>query len=131
MAQSTEGLGPRERPQQEERLPNGRKRYEVAYTDPDTRLRRTKGGFTTKRAAQDWADQFMSTARRGDWIDPERSRVTFAVVARQWLDASTSTASGLATTTERSSRATTTSLAPSTRPPSETSPRAPSARSSR
>jgi hypothetical protein len=68
-----------------EKRPHGRKRWEVVYSDPDTRKRRTKGGFATKQAAQDWSDQFMSTARRGEWIDPERSRVSFATVAAQWL----------------------------------------------
>lgn len=62
-----------------------KQKWEVLWTDPDRAYRkRTKGGFTSKSAAQGWAADFLDRARRGDWIDPERARATFRAVADQW-----------------------------------------------
>lgn len=66
--------------------PRKDRRWEVVSVDPDTRKRRTKGGFSSQTAAQEWADEFMSRSRRGEWIDPERARVSFGVLAQQWYD---------------------------------------------
>ncbi|MCD4527448.1 Arm DNA-binding domain-containing protein [Nocardioides sp. cx-173] len=70
----------------EKRHPS-KKRWEVVYLDPTTRKRRTKGGFRTKQAAQEWADEFTSTARHGQWVDPDLGGVTFAKLAGEWLAA--------------------------------------------
>ncbi|MGD9958138.1 tyrosine-type recombinase/integrase [Nocardioides sp.] len=69
----------------EKRHPS-KKVWEVVYVDPTTQKRRTKGGFSNKAAAEEWADEFTSTARRGQWIDPERARATFGQVADQWFN---------------------------------------------
>lgn len=67
--------------------PSGEKLWEVAYVDPKSKKRRTRGGFKTKAAAQEWADHFMANARRGEWIDPSRGEVTFGALAEPWFAA--------------------------------------------
>lgn len=63
-----------------------KKRWRVQYVDPDTRKRRSKGGFASKQAAQAWADEHISRVTKGEWIDPDRSQVTFRKVAWAWFD---------------------------------------------
>lgn len=64
-----------------------RKRWEVVYADPGTKSRRTKGGFKTKGEAQEWAEEFTGSVRRGQWVDPEHGRVSFRKLAGEWFSA--------------------------------------------
>jgi integrase len=57
----------------------------VVYNDPSTGKRRTKGGFPKKGDADAWADDFRSSAKRGQWIDPAQGDVIFRDFALQWL----------------------------------------------
>ncbi|WP_310964755.1 tyrosine-type recombinase/integrase [Nocardioides terrisoli] len=57
------------------------------YPNPDDpKRRRTKGGFTSKAAAQDWADEHIGKVRAGEWIDPSKGTMTFGVLADQWFN---------------------------------------------
>jgi integrase len=69
----------------QENRSHGKKRWEVVYVDPQTRKRRTKGGFTNKGDAQAWADEFLTKSRRNEWIDPSRATATLSEVALQWF----------------------------------------------
>lgn len=63
-----------------------KKRWEVIWTDPHRNYRqRTKGGFKTKKLAQGWADDFLTKARRHEYIDPEAQAITFGEFAEKWL----------------------------------------------
>lgn len=67
-----------------------KQRWEVIWTDPEATppyKQRTKGGFTDKRAAQAWADDFLNRARSGTYTDPAKAEVTFRALAGEWLDA--------------------------------------------
>lgn len=64
-----------------------KQKWEVLWTDPGQDFKkRTKGGFSTKRSAQEWAEQFLSDTRIGEWSDPSKVTPTFAAVAQQWID---------------------------------------------
>jgi integrase len=67
-------------------LPKARRRWEVSYVDPLTTRRRTKGGFTTKGAADDWLLAFNHHRREGRYVDDRDGAVVFKDAAREWLD---------------------------------------------
>lgn len=67
-----------------------KQKWEVIWTDPEADRpykQRTKGGFTSKAAAQAWATDFLDRARNGTYTDPKRADVTFREVADEWLAA--------------------------------------------
>lgn len=67
-----------------------KQRWEVIWTDPEATpafKQRTKGGFQTKRAAEEWASDFLGRARTGTYTDPTKSEATFKTVAGEWLAA--------------------------------------------
>ncbi|MBZ5739767.1 tyrosine-type recombinase/integrase [Nocardioides mangrovi] len=67
-------------------LPASKRRWEVVYEDPNNGYkRRTKGGFASKAAAEEWSADFTQDARRGEWVDPARGDALFRDVATQWL----------------------------------------------
>jgi integrase len=67
-------------------LPASKRRWEVVYEDPANGFkRRTKGGFTSKGAAEDWKADFTQDARQGSWVDPARGDALFKDVAEAWL----------------------------------------------
>jgi hypothetical protein len=49
-------------------------RYRVQYEDPVTGKRRCKGGFESKQAAQDWADDNTPSLRDGTFISAAQAR---------------------------------------------------------
>jgi hypothetical protein len=43
-------------------------------------------GFTTAKAARDYADDLESDRRRGRWLDPDGAKTTVAQWAARWVD---------------------------------------------
>lgn len=48
--------------------------------------RQVQKTFPTLAEARAWLDEQRAAVRRGDWIDPEAGKVTFAAYAAEWLD---------------------------------------------
>ncbi len=65
-------------------LGNGQRRYRVRYRTPDRRTTE-KRGFTTKKAAQDWAATVEVAKMMGTYVPPSAGRVTVGEVAESWL----------------------------------------------
>ena|SRR6478735_6301655 len=65
-------------------LGNGQRRYRVRYRTPDRRTTE-KRGFTTKKAAQDWAATVEVSKMMGTYVPPSAGRVTVGEVAESWL----------------------------------------------
>ena len=61
-------------------LGNGQRRYRVRYRTPDRRSTE-KRGFTTKKAAQDWAATVEVSKMMGTYVSPSAGRVTVGEVA--------------------------------------------------
>ncbi|TCJ94612.1 tyrosine-type recombinase/integrase [Nocardia alba] len=67
----------------EERYGKG-KRWRARYVDPNGAER--SQSFTTKKEAQSWLDKEVTTkVETGTWVDPDRSGVTFELVAERWI----------------------------------------------
>ncbi|MGW4479402.1 site-specific integrase [Rhodococcus triatomae] len=64
--------------------PDGTRFYQVRWRTPDGK-HRTKGGFTTKKAAEDYATEVEHAQQRGTTFDPKAGGVTFRAVAGEWL----------------------------------------------
>ncbi len=60
-------------------------RWRVQYINPQTGRQTSKSGFRTKREAEAWRREFLSTPS-GKWADPRDARVTFGKLAEEWLD---------------------------------------------
>lgn len=60
------------------------KRYRVRYRDPDRRSKE-KGGFRTKRDAEEYLAGVTVSAARGEYVDPAASRVMIADLGVEWL----------------------------------------------
>jgi integrase len=58
--------------------------YIVKWKDPDGR-HQTKGGFRTRRAAEDYATETADKIRRGVYFDPNAGRMLFRDAAQLWL----------------------------------------------
>lgn len=63
---------------------SGETRYVVKYRTPDGKGR-SKGGFTTKKAAEDYATEVDFNQNRGTTFDAKAGGVTFRAVAGDWL----------------------------------------------
>jgi integrase len=64
---------------------SGRTTYVVRWYDPDG-TERTRGGFRTKKAAEDWAAiEVEPKRRRGVNVNPNAGKVLFRDVAASWL----------------------------------------------
>jgi hypothetical protein len=66
------------------KLPSGR--YQARLRDPLTNRLVTVGSFTTVADADAAVVDAQSAQRRGAWVDPRKSRTSFAVVAAKWLE---------------------------------------------
>jgi integrase len=62
----------------------GAVRYVVKYRTPDGKGR-SKGGFTTKKAAEDYATTVEFNQNRGTTFDPKAGAVTFRQAAGDWF----------------------------------------------
>jgi len=60
------------------------RRDRVRYRTPDRRSTE-KRGFTTKKAAQDWAATVEVSKMMGTYVPPSAGRVTVGEVAEGWL----------------------------------------------
>ena len=56
-------------------LAGGQRRYRVRFRTPDRRTTE-KSGFTTKKAAQDWAATVEVSKNMGTFVSPSAGRVT-------------------------------------------------------
>ena len=59
--------------------------YRVRYRTPDNR-QTDKRGFTTKRAAQDFANNVEVSKQRGEYVAPSGGRATVGELGAAWLD---------------------------------------------
>jgi len=64
------------------------RRYKVRYRDPD-RKQREKGGFRTKREAQDYLASVTVASARGEWVDPASAKATIDELGPDWLRSQT------------------------------------------
>ena len=64
--------------------PDGTRFYQVRWRTPDGK-HRTKGGFPTKRAAEDYVNEVNYAQRRSTTFDPKAGAVTFREAAQDWL----------------------------------------------
>ncbi len=64
--------------------PDGTRFYQVRWRTPDGK-HRTKGGFPTKRAAEDYVNEVDYAQRRSTTFDPKSGDVTFREAAQDWL----------------------------------------------
>lgn len=62
----------------------GQTRYVVKYRTPDGK-QRSKGGFTTKKDAETYANEVDYSQRRGSTWDHKAGALTFGVAAGEWL----------------------------------------------
>lgn len=65
------------------KLPSGR--YQARYLGPDGQLRPAPHTFRTKKDADDWLADKQTELRRGDWHDPDASKVAFGEYAAAWV----------------------------------------------
>lgn len=63
---------------------NGHAVYIVKWRTPDGK-HRTKGGFATKKAAENYATKAQSAVNEGQEFDPGRGKVLFRDAAAKWL----------------------------------------------
>lgn len=64
---------------------DGTRFYQVRWRTPDGK-HRTKGGFRTKKLAEDYATDIDHSQRRGTTFDPKSGQLLFRAAARWWLD---------------------------------------------
>ncbi|MGN7133423.1 tyrosine-type recombinase/integrase [Rhodococcoides corynebacterioides] len=64
---------------------SGARRYRVRYRTPDGR-QTDKRGFTTKDAAEKWANRIEVSKADGKYISPSAGRVTVGELAGQWYE---------------------------------------------
>lgn len=62
--------------------------WRVQYRGPDGKSH-TKRGFTTKNAAQKWAEKNAVNAAEGIWIDPAHGKTTVGELGQKWLSMQT------------------------------------------
>jgi integrase len=60
------------------------KRYRVRYRDPE-HSQRLRAGFTTKRDAEEFLASITVSKSRGEYVDPNESKVTLGALAGDWL----------------------------------------------
>ncbi|AVH21711.1 tyrosine-type recombinase/integrase [Nocardia cyriacigeorgica] len=66
------------------KLPSGR--WQARYRGPDGQMRPAPRTFATKKSAEQWLSTTEVQILQGDWIDPERSKVTVASYVQRWID---------------------------------------------
>ncbi len=64
--------------------PDGTRFYQVRWRTPDGK-HRTKGGFATKRAAEDYVNEVNYAQRRSTTFDPKAGAISFREAAQDWL----------------------------------------------
>lgn len=60
-------------------------KYLGRYRGPDGKKRKSPP-MDTKKAAKEWAEDQESAMRRGDWVDPAKSRITFREWCHKWWE---------------------------------------------
>jgi integrase len=61
------------------------KRWQARYPGPDGRIYKAPQTFETKRSAEQWLSVTETQLLRGEWIDPERSRITVHDYLDSWI----------------------------------------------
>lgn len=62
------------------------KRWQARYRGPDGILRSAPRTFATKKAAEQWLSVTEVQLIQGDWVDPERARITVEEYVARWID---------------------------------------------
>lgn len=70
---------------QKRTIKSGSAAYIVKWKDPDGK-HQTKGGFRTRKAAEDYATETAEKIRRGVYFDPRAGRMLFRNAAQLWLE---------------------------------------------
>lgn len=60
------------------------RRYRVRYRDPERRSRE-KGGFRTKRDAEEYLANVTVSTSRGEFVDPKTAKATIAELGGEWI----------------------------------------------
>jgi integrase len=60
-------------------------RYQASYLAPDGCRRAAPHTFRTKTEAERWLALLEAEMVRGDWVDPERSRITVEEFGERWI----------------------------------------------
>lgn len=60
-------------------------RYQVRYQGPDGEMRSAPNTFATKAEAQRYLVLVEAQMMRGDWIDPERGKITLTEYGERWI----------------------------------------------
>jgi hypothetical protein len=60
-------------------------KWQARYPGPDGQLRNAPRMFDSKRAAERWLSLTETQIMQGEWIDPERAKVTLGHYADQWI----------------------------------------------
>ncbi|OKJ98306.1 integrase [Amycolatopsis sp. CB00013] len=60
-------------------------KWQARYPGPDGQMRNAPTMFASKRAAEQWLSVTETQIIKGEWIDPERAKVTLGSYADQWI----------------------------------------------
>ncbi|MGK4596578.1 tyrosine-type recombinase/integrase [Amycolatopsis sp. w19] len=60
-------------------------KWQARYPGPDGQMRNAPTTFASKRAAEQWLSVTETQIIKGEWIDPERAKVTLGNYADQWI----------------------------------------------
>ncbi|QWF80683.1 Putative prophage phiRv2 integrase [Amycolatopsis sp. CA-230715] len=60
-------------------------KWQARYPGPDGQIRSAPNMFDSKRAAERWLSVTETQIMKGEWIDPERAKVTLGHYAGQWI----------------------------------------------
>ncbi|GAA1993433.1 site-specific integrase [Amycolatopsis minnesotensis] len=60
-------------------------KWQARYPGPDGQIRSAPNMFDSKRAAERWLSLTETQIMKGEWIDPERAKVTLGHYAGQWI----------------------------------------------
>lgn len=60
-------------------------RWQARYPGPDGQMRSAPYTFESRRAAEQWLSLTESQILKGEWIDPERAKVSLGDYAERWI----------------------------------------------
>ncbi|WP_199745607.1 tyrosine-type recombinase/integrase [Amycolatopsis sp. WAC 04182] len=60
-------------------------KWQARYSGPDGQMRNAPTMFASKRAAEQWLSVTETQIIQGEWIDPEKAKVTLGHYADQWI----------------------------------------------
>ncbi|WET79502.1 tyrosine-type recombinase/integrase [Amycolatopsis sp. QT-25] len=60
-------------------------KWQARYPGPDGQMRNAPTMFASKRAAEQWLSVTETQIIQGEWIDPEKAKITLGHYADQWI----------------------------------------------